>query len=49
MLIVLDRKVDMVTPLLTGLSYECLLDFFFDINKNRIKVPGKLFGNGNET
>lgn len=38
----------MVTPLLTGLSYECLLDFFFNINKNRIDVPGKLFGNENK-
>ncbi len=34
----------MVTPLLTGLSYECLLDFFFGINMNRIDIPGVLFG-----
>lgn len=41
----LDRQTDFITPLLTGLSYECLLDFFFGINMNRIDVPGKLFGN----
>ena len=45
MLIVLDRQTDLITPLLSGLSYECLLDFFFGINMNRIDVPGKLFGN----
>lgn len=34
----------MVTPNLTGLSYECLLDFFFKINMNRIDVPGQIIG-----
>ncbi len=44
-MIVLDRQTDMITPLLTGLSYECLLDFFFGIDMNRISFPGKIFGN----
>lgn len=39
----------MITPLLTGLSYEALLDFFFGINMNRIDVPGVLFGNDKKT
>jgi hypothetical protein len=43
-LIVLDRKIDFITPNLTGLSYEALLDFFFGIDLNRINVPNRIFG-----
>lgn len=44
MLIVLDRKIDPITPLLTGHSYEALLDHFYNINHNKIMVPASLLG-----
>ncbi len=41
----LERKLDPVTPLLTGHSYEALLDHFFGIHYNKIMVPTRLLGN----
>ena len=41
-LIVLDRSLDYVTPMLTGISYESILDMFFGINFNQIEIPGLL-------
>ena len=48
MLIVMDRKIDPITPLLTGHSYEALLDHFYNINHNKIMVPASLLGGVNE-
>jgi len=35
------------SPLQTGYSYEALLDHFYGINSNKIKVPGNLLGKDN--
>lgn len=35
-LIVLDRSLDYITPMLTPFSYEGLLDLFFGIKFNKI-------------
>jgi hypothetical protein len=43
-LIVLERKLDPITPLLTGHSYEALLDHFYGISHNKIMVPASLLG-----
>ena len=40
----IDRKIDLVTPLMTPHSYEALLDHFYGINLTSIKVPQKLLG-----
>ena len=39
---IFDRSVDMVTPFCTNYIYEALLDDFFWINFNSIKVPPKI-------
>ena len=39
---IFDRSVDMVTPLYTNYIYEALLDDYFGINFNTIKVPPKV-------
>ena len=39
---IFDRSVDMVTPFCTNYIYEALLDDFFGINFNSIKVPPKI-------
>ena len=39
---IFDRTVDMVTPLYTNYIYEALLDDYFGINFNTIKVPPKV-------
>ena len=41
---VIDRSIDLVTPLLTGHSYEALIDHFYGINLGTIQVPSKLLG-----
>ncbi|KZV65574.1 Sec1-like protein [Peniophora sp. CONT] len=41
-LIVLDRRVDMVTPLLTQLTYEGLIDEVMGIKNSHIEVPASL-------
>ena len=39
---IFDRSVDMVTPFCTNYIYEALLDDYFSINFNSIKVPPKI-------
>ena len=39
---IFDRSVDMVTPFLTNCIYEALIDDYFGINFNTIKVPPKI-------
>ncbi|KAA1467771.1 Sec1-like protein [Dentipellis sp. KUC8613] len=41
-LIVLDRRVDMVTPLLTQLTYEGLIDEVMGIKNSHVEVPVSL-------
>jgi hypothetical protein len=41
-MIVLDRALDYVTPMMTSFTYEGLLDLFFGINWNKIEIPGNL-------
>ena len=40
--VLLDRSIDMVTPLITNNVYEALLDDNFNINLNEINVPIKM-------
>ena len=42
-IIILDRKVDMITPFLTQLTYEGLIDEFFNIKNSSVKLPGERF------
>ena len=39
---IFDRSVDMITPLCYNFTYEALIDDYFDINFNSIKVSPKL-------
>ncbi|KAK2461469.1 hypothetical protein APHAL10511_005932 [Amanita phalloides] len=41
-LIILDRRVDMVTPLLTQLTYEGLIDEAFGIKNSHVELPASL-------
>jgi hypothetical protein len=47
-LVVIDRKIDLVTPFLTAHTYEGLIDHFYGIDLARIKVPEKLLGKDGE-
>ena len=40
--VLLDRSIDMITPLITNNIYEALLDDNFNINLNEINVPAKM-------
>ena len=40
--VLLDRSIDMITPLITNNVYEALLDDNFNINLNEINVPVKM-------
>lgn len=42
-MIVLDRSVDFITPFLSNLTYEGLIDDCYGINKGQIKVKRKFF------
>lgn len=42
-MIVLDRSVDFITPFLTNLTFEGLVDDCYGINKGQIKVKKNLF------
>ena len=42
-IVILDRKVDMITPFLTQLTYEGLIDEFFNIKNSSVKLPGERF------
>ncbi|CAL1694403.1 unnamed protein product [Somion occarium] len=41
-LIILDRRVDMITPLLTQLTYEGLIDELVGIKNSHVEVPASL-------
>ncbi|GMH10556.1 hypothetical protein Nepgr_012397 [Nepenthes gracilis] len=43
-LILLDREVDMVTPMLTQLTYEGLLDEFLHINNGAVELDASIMG-----
>ena len=43
-LLVLDREVDMVSPLLSPLTYEGLVDDILGINNGKVKVSAELLG-----
>lgn len=42
-LILIDRSVDLITPLATQLTYDGLIDQFFTINNCTVKLPGEKF------
>lgn len=42
-LVLIDRRIDLVTPLLTQLTYEGLLDEVFGINHGTITLPAERF------
>lgn len=44
-LIILDRQVDLISPLITQLTYEGLIDECFEINNTCIKLPSDKFDN----
>ncbi|KAI4286678.1 MAG: hypothetical protein L6R35_004065, partial [Caloplaca aegaea] len=43
-LIIIDREVDMVTPLLTQLTYEGLIDEIFGIKNNQAEIETSIIG-----
>lgn len=47
-MIVLQRDLDYVTPMMTPFTYEGLLDLFFGINLNKIEIPGELLEKKND-
>lgn len=42
-IIILDRQVDLITPLVTQLTYEGLIDELFGIKNSSVKLPGDKF------
>ena len=46
-LIILDRQVDLISPLITQLTYEGLIDESFEINHTCVKLPGEKFETSN--
>lgn len=42
-LVLIDRRIDLVTPFLTQLTYEGLLDELFTINHNTVVLPSEKF------
>ena len=42
-IVILDRQVDMITPLLTQLTYEGLIDELFSIRNSIVKLPASKF------
>lgn len=41
--LLIDRRVDLVTPFLSQATYEGLIDEFFGIRHNSVKLPGEKF------
>jgi hypothetical protein len=41
-IVLIDREVDMITPLLTQFTYEGLIDELFGINSNIIRVNPRI-------
>jgi vacuolar protein sorting-associated protein 33A len=46
-LIIIDRRVDMITPLLTQLTYEGLMDEVLTIRNSHIEIPASLLASPN--
>ena len=42
-LVLIDRRVDLITPLSTQLTYEGLIDELFGIKNNSATFPGRAF------
>ena len=42
-LIILDRKIDLISPLVTQLTYEGLIDEMFGIKNSSVKLPANKF------
>merc|ERR1719361_1669890 len=42
-IIILDRQIDLISPLITQLTYEGLIDEFFGIKNSTVKLPGNKF------
>lgn len=47
-LIILDRQVDLISPLITQLTYEGLIDECFEITNTRVNLPSEKFKNKNQ-
>ncbi len=45
-LILIDRSTDLVTPLLTQMTYEGLVDEMFGITNSFIEIDAELVGGG---
>ncbi|CAE6462867.1 unnamed protein product [Rhizoctonia solani] len=48
-LIIIDRSIDLITPFLTQLTYEGLLDEYFGIKNSYIEVNADLLSSGPQT
>ncbi|XP_037091633.1 vacuolar protein sorting-associated protein 33A-like [Pollicipes pollicipes] len=42
-LLLIDREVDLITPMATQLTYEGLIDEIFGINNNTVRLPSEKF------
>ena len=42
-IIIIDRQIDLISPLITQLTYEGLIDEFFSIRNSSVKLPGHKF------
>lgn len=42
-LILIDRRIDLITPLLTQLTYEGLIDELFGVNHGKVTLPSERF------
>ena len=42
-LIIIDRSIDLISPLITQLTYEGLIDEIYGIKNNNVKLPGSRF------
>ena len=45
-MIIIDRSVDMLTPLLKQLVYEGIADELYGLNGGTIKIPSARFDDG---
>ncbi|ODN00291.1 Vacuolar protein sorting-associated protein 33A [Orchesella cincta] len=43
-MILIDRQIDPLSPLVTQLTYEGLIDEFYGISNNQVKLPEEKFG-----
>ncbi len=46
-MIILDRSIDFLTPLLRQITYEGLVDEFYGINGGVVRIPSSLLDDGN--